>query len=365
MSSSVSTLQPPSASRQTTVKLRAACNTCCAAKVKCSGQKSGCDRCRNIGSLCVYLESRVGKVPGVRARRKQSQPSTTINANRSGDQGTYTRHAPRPVTPAPSAHESSFLTSEYDDVLSWSHDTQLAATNHDICHYIDDSTMNTMDFGMNDLLETPPSTINHVEGSDPVPQSQTMPLSLGLRPRNEQDSQCILECCSIIGDLENYIMADLKVFKILLSIVRKALISLTALVSFQQGSRNLRCLFLFDTIMYQVLEMLESSTANYEGDASSLHYSGSISTATSLRMPPLGLGDFGLDPSEQSAWRLQTISKEVHRAMEVLRKMRVLCGVGPNDADAVGNASDKSRERCHADLTLRFQQLRERITQLE
>src|SRR5436190_1617056 len=109
MSSSAPSSQSSITSRQSTTKLRAACNSCCAAKVKCSGQKTGCERCHSIGSACIYLESRVGKVPGVRAKRKQSQ-----SQSQPGHQATFTRHADRPNTPAPSSHESTFLASEYD-----------------------------------------------------------------------------------------------------------------------------------------------------------------------------------------------------------------------------------------------------------
>ncbi|KAH8722613.1 hypothetical protein GQ44DRAFT_354941 [Phaeosphaeriaceae sp. PMI808] len=396
MASSVPPSQSSIASRQPTMKLRAACNSCCAAKVKCSGQKTGCERCCSIGSPCVYLESRVGKVPGVRAKRKQSQSQSQLQSqiqSRSQSQPqsqsqsqlqsqshqsqglvavthpdhqpTYTQHTDHPVTPAPSSHDSNFLASDYDDILSWGNDAELADASHDVSQYMNDSTMAAMDFSMQDLLETPPSSVNTVEGPDAPTgsRSQTMPLSLGLRPRNEQDSQCILECCYIISDLENYIMSDLKAFRILLGIVRKALASLTTLVGFQQESRSLRCLFLFSTIMYQVLEMLESTVANVENTSQSQHISGPSLLSSGLRMPQLGFGDFGLDHSEQAAWRLQTISKEVRRSMEVLKKIQILSGVGPTGTETVGGDIGKSRESRHTDLILRFQQLSARISQ--
>ncbi|KAF2789635.1 hypothetical protein K505DRAFT_378094, partial [Melanomma pulvis-pyrius CBS 109.77] len=55
-------------------KLRSACNQCNAAKVKCSGDRRGCTRCVGLNVECIYLESRVGKVQGVRAKRKKFQP---------------------------------------------------------------------------------------------------------------------------------------------------------------------------------------------------------------------------------------------------------------------------------------------------
>ncbi|KAF2671451.1 hypothetical protein BT63DRAFT_217410 [Microthyrium microscopicum] len=58
------------------VKLRAACNSCHASKVRCSGEKSGCARCRTLGLECVYVESRVGKV---KRRRANIQPKGLVS----------------------------------------------------------------------------------------------------------------------------------------------------------------------------------------------------------------------------------------------------------------------------------------------
>ncbi|KAF2259673.1 hypothetical protein CC78DRAFT_620824 [Lojkania enalia] len=53
-------------------KLRSACNQCNAAKVKCSGEREGCTRCVNLRVQCIYVESRVGKVQGIRTKRKRA-----------------------------------------------------------------------------------------------------------------------------------------------------------------------------------------------------------------------------------------------------------------------------------------------------
>ena len=47
------------------------------AKVKCSGQKAGCDRCAELALHCKYEISMVGKVPGMRSRvrRRSAQPT--------------------------------------------------------------------------------------------------------------------------------------------------------------------------------------------------------------------------------------------------------------------------------------------------
>ncbi|KAL2846420.1 hypothetical protein BJY01DRAFT_263313 [Aspergillus pseudoustus] len=49
-------------------KLRSACNECHAAKVRCSGEKTGCQRCGNLHLKCAFSISRIGKVPGKRSK---------------------------------------------------------------------------------------------------------------------------------------------------------------------------------------------------------------------------------------------------------------------------------------------------------
>ncbi|KAE8376883.1 hypothetical protein BDV26DRAFT_224726 [Aspergillus bertholletiae] len=53
-------------------KLRAACNECHAAKVRCSGEKTGCQRCANLGLDCIFSISRIGKVPGKRSKANRA-----------------------------------------------------------------------------------------------------------------------------------------------------------------------------------------------------------------------------------------------------------------------------------------------------
>ncbi|MCJ1352287.1 MAG: hypothetical protein MMC33_002271 [Icmadophila ericetorum] len=63
-------------------KLRKACNECNAAKTRCSGERTGCNRCKASDLHCIYEQSRVGKVPGVRAKgaaNKQQSRNHTPN----------------------------------------------------------------------------------------------------------------------------------------------------------------------------------------------------------------------------------------------------------------------------------------------
>ncbi|KAE8147937.1 hypothetical protein BDV25DRAFT_142283 [Aspergillus avenaceus] len=61
-------------------KLRAACNECHAAKVRCSGEKTGCQRCNNLGLNCVFSISRIGKVPGKRSKANRAAAAAAAAA---------------------------------------------------------------------------------------------------------------------------------------------------------------------------------------------------------------------------------------------------------------------------------------------
>ncbi|KAL4913036.1 hypothetical protein BDW62DRAFT_205921 [Aspergillus aurantiobrunneus] len=115
-------------------RLRAACTQCHAAKVRCSGEKTGCVRCRTLGHDCVYLESRVGKTRGRRKeplaspRPRDTQSRITVTPdldNRpltaatekegaAGDAAGST--APPALSPTGSGAGTDFLNNEFWDV---------------------------------------------------------------------------------------------------------------------------------------------------------------------------------------------------------------------------------------------------------
>ncbi|KAL4917035.1 hypothetical protein BDW62DRAFT_202197 [Aspergillus aurantiobrunneus] len=61
-------------------KLRSACNECHAAKVRCSGEKTGCQRCSNLRLKCAFSISRIGKVPGKRSKANRVASMSTSSA---------------------------------------------------------------------------------------------------------------------------------------------------------------------------------------------------------------------------------------------------------------------------------------------
>ncbi|KIW27969.1 uncharacterized protein PV07_07662 [Cladophialophora immunda] len=79
-SSSMKTTPSASKTEPKPIKLRAACNHCFSAKVRCDGNKEGCRRCSEKRLSCVYSESRVGKVVGKRRKRPIDDSIGTINS---------------------------------------------------------------------------------------------------------------------------------------------------------------------------------------------------------------------------------------------------------------------------------------------
>ncbi|KAF2179232.1 hypothetical protein K469DRAFT_716502 [Zopfia rhizophila CBS 207.26] len=373
------------------IKLRTACNQCCSAKVKCSGERTGCERCQNLGTQCIYAESRVGKVPGIRAKKKRSQndidrpqpdrrPSYAVSQNKSpipSAEPTFREDPPESIMQwasdsqfEPTENCSDFLDDPNIQVAPQGSNTDPSGSDESIVtsSAADDFPLPAIDFGFDDLfpsplpLKSPPPPPLNPPISAPMRHiaENTLPPHIALqaetKQRKEMDNQCVVECCQIISDLESYILAELKAFKLALGIVRRAIEKLMELISFQQSSRNLRCMMLFNTIMYQILELLELCHATLSIDSQLGSGLTSTSRTHGLLMPSLGFGDFCIDVEEQSAWRAQMILKEVHQGSEALRKIKTLASVGP---DASGTA--KAREHCLADLEIRLKDLAVRI----
>ncbi|GAW26026.1 hypothetical protein SAMD00023353_1901010 [Rosellinia necatrix] len=308
-----------------------------------SSEKTGCARCRHTATECVFQESRVGKVPGIRAKRKQAhvqkQAAVQSKYRPSADKTTDSIFIPTEANVVGRGHECE---PDQGDAISWTTGWHLepagnpsfsllneleACTPEDIDTTLsggtDGSSVSagfvTTDSSEETYILTPADTnldeflmFQPISPLQPEPTVQLETTSgtlatLGSRPRNEGDSQCCLECCQMINDLENYIMAELKAFKILLGIIRRALGRLGGLINSQQNVGNARCIMLFTTVMHQILELLEACLSSVVAEPKGRGLSGGLLG--------IGFGDFTIDAEDQSAFRLQTILKEVNLAM--------------------------------------------------
>ncbi|KAI0382177.1 hypothetical protein F5Y04DRAFT_50310 [Hypomontagnella monticulosa] len=360
--------QRTSANRNRPIKLRSACNQCCAAKVKCSGEKSGCDRCRNAGTQCIYQESRVGKVPGIRAKKRpsgqQNQTQRLQNLANVSEE--------RYLSPPDDATEPNFQEEIHNGNTEWSitdwdippsdtitmtppdnpSDLQVAQPN-DFEAPANREIDISIDPSIQELLAPNPTLNSPTWQAEDISCTPQLQVSLGLRPRTEVDSQCCLECCQIINDLETYIMADLKVFKIILGIVQNATSKLAQLIRLQRGSRNLRCMMLFTTLMYQILELLEVGLCAIAADKDKPR-TRILAGGTAFEYEGVSV-----DVEEQSVLRKQTLLKEVKQATEVLGMLTILATAGPNSEPGIGpvSAQGKAGGECQIDLECRFKDL--------
>ncbi|KAF4636135.1 hypothetical protein G7Y89_g1954 [Cudoniella acicularis] len=377
------------------VKLRAACNQCSSVKMKCTGERTGCQRCVNISVQCIYAESRVGKVPGVRAKRRY-QSNTEGNSSNESPPGFQA-----PDIALGARAEESAIDEEFDeDSIVWSAGLQYpfnaemgtfdsaddsfqglypiqspttpsviqpssSASIPTLSSATSDFFLGNLNFGMEELVRTSnrldsniigtrSSPCQQVQQSQPKPQKQTQ--------QNRQgavavDSQCILACCQIISSLENYILADLNVLDIILGTVKRTVDKLNVMVNLQLESRNMRCIALFGVIMDQIIVLLEAGSQSFFAQNRSqwpqeltagLDYFGN----TSLN---LGFETFQVDPEDKRAWGSKIILKELQHCIEFLHKLMPLVRIGLNNGqpsmlhehvpDAVSaSPSDASKE---------------------
>lgn len=106
--------------RSSRVKLRAACNQCHDSKIRCSGERFGCNRCQTLGCECIYEESRVGKVQGNRGRRRKTRLETEQQqqATTAPEENQNTRKAPESRDGRESSSLSEAVTPLDHDVSS-------------------------------------------------------------------------------------------------------------------------------------------------------------------------------------------------------------------------------------------------------
>lgn len=101
------------ASTRKPTRLRAACNECHAAKLRCSGERSGCQRCAANGLTCAYEVSMVGRAPKTRKRRRIDEPTSNSPEGQSIENGVST-DAEGHSTEAPTAALQQPLLSDFN-----------------------------------------------------------------------------------------------------------------------------------------------------------------------------------------------------------------------------------------------------------
>ncbi|KAI1098291.1 hypothetical protein F4804DRAFT_325154 [Jackrogersella minutella] len=280
------------------MRLRNACLNCTSAKVKCSGQKTGCNRCSKTGSECVYLESMAGRVP----KKHKVQLSGGLSSDgRQPAQSSDQALSGQNLDSSSFAHfdmgDDSGLSTPDDDTTLSLMSGQLSG-NHSNHHLVGEETVGAFEipfaafdhsFPTNILTSSPDdfqtddltspfdcsptfagaATRDDTLSSDSMDVAGTFPqsshthngfsMSLITPPRKGSlDEQCVLAATQIINALENCIARPHQL-DVVLRTVRKAGVGLNGLIDLQRNlDRRGRCVILFTMILYQNLDLLET-----------------------------------------------------------------------------------------------------------
>jgi hypothetical protein len=284
-------------------------------QVKCSGEKTGCNRCISLSTSCVYVESRVGKVQGVRTTEKKTQAesdqsdddftsrSNLIQIHNDDDDEIEGRDGNRAEVsvsnaPTPNAHvldprDQVPLQGWSPGSWTWNNDFFPLDGSVTSTYTGDTGVSGSIDALRNQLLSVTPSsvqtqliridcenigdttTMSSVQ-SLPMPIFRTttsrpptftdspppQPTKVISRQRQQtltaRNSKCVLALANMVITLENYLISNLKVLDLIISSVRLVAEEMRRIIHYQRESRNDCCIFLSTTVMYQVTALLES-----------------------------------------------------------------------------------------------------------
>ena len=175
--------------------------------------------------------------------------------------------------------------------------------------------------------------------------------------RPQLDSPYILQLCSIIEGLENYISSELKALDLILNVVKYAVTQLTEIFHHQQ-SLSIRTMPLLTTIMYQILELLEAGCKEFFSNVNHL-LSRSPGRATTEKDLGFAFGIFKPQAQEQTDWKARMVLRDLHQCSELLQKITAV-------SVAVARQENQSRPAaagpdCYSDLRDKLQKLTQEI----
>lgn len=338
-------------------------------QVRCSGEKDGCRRCQNLDHECVYSESRVGKVPGIRNRNKRARigpeqpgmcsPTPTEIGTRASSK-----------EPAPDSYFPLFD----ESLLDWAHASDessepydLSAFDSDAASFLDfqesDPALHMsshpspgfpglcadFDFKISDLgfpvdsLPTPPVS---EYGRKPTPAAYTNKMTtphrqqLGLlnpagrkdapkvstapptrtsspsvpeRPQSANSSRgCISACNEIVEYLDSQIHSDLTALDAVMRVNQIAATELSRILALPECRASASCPLLICIAADQIVTLFECSVRSQGGlpDAHALDL-----------IPDLRFGFFQVDREEMVTLRAHIITKELRRSLQVLETL--------------------------------------------
>ena len=372
--------------------------------MKCTGERTGCERCTSAGLACIYAESRVGKVPGNRAKKargssiSEAPPSShiplrdSVNVNQSTvavaplnleDAIRNWNPDVRAMNPEANGMEDIFL-------AGFSENSNMHEPNSSQCHQTDSASGNefldsSLDFDFGTETVAPSTVATSVGERDKAraapssiqdPTRTASPNPARSRHTLAMDSQCVQGCCQIILNLESYIGANVTSFDILLGILKKAIDMLNHLVAIQRDATNVRINGLLGVIMCQITLLFESgceeflaSPANRADSQNTAPTSFGTGVSSAPRLGGIAeyfsgfnFGVFQVDPQEQRAWRARVILKELQQASEILQRIVALGRMGQgHNMPQTSLSFHPQQELCFTDIERRLESLCEDV----
>ncbi|PVI02646.1 hypothetical protein DM02DRAFT_626537 [Periconia macrospinosa] len=376
-------------------RLRAACNQCNFAKVKCSGEKTGCSRCISIQAECIYTESRVGRVQGTRKKKKQTEQSHShssaclhsqansihVGGDEDGRPKTSDRADPAVNIASPiQRHAISAAihptieewpleewTWENDNLLTLE-DTVLSMNEIHVPRTISSvsSTMNDSDMFLCDSLSSctslPSTNSNPMDSTKNPKPLESIPTSNGGLVNPTCSTHPAISTPAPAAHSMTYDAVSSEKLRANARLESKCILALTNMAttlerylldglavldliistsrSMAQGLRKIMAYHLLETAA-------RGASAPTQHDKDKKQSSGSTSSASSRTGVPADdaddaefsgpqFGNFGtwsvLNDEEQWSWRMYAISKECKNIEEMVAQLSVLASIGPKGA---------------------------------
>ncbi|KAJ5661068.1 uncharacterized protein N7484_000440 [Penicillium longicatenatum] len=337
------------------VRLRSACNNCHAAKVRCTGERSGCVRCRDSDQKCIYMVSLVGKTRGRRKRRSRIPSSCPMSVDNLDQHGSPIDAMSAWLTDANelSPERNVLPCLDDNDFLAWSgssmSDVTLSLDNIDPAADVHDafpslatpeasqSPIGTCLSGITDgkrplssmaihhaspceslfrdFIALPQSTLNLAPSwsrQDNATRASTHDQTGGLVPQSrlggdKPTDSGIASCAELVAHLEARQREGQRAVDEMLATNREAVNKVNDLIVRDGPTLSSTSSVILTAAAEHIVSLFEIIVRSKPYDQ--------------YKMPCVGFGTFLIDPEEQKALRTRIVSKELCLNTEMLRRL--------------------------------------------
>lgn len=314
------------------------------------------------------MESRVGKVPGIRARKPKAPRSPKSDIA-----------SPAALTELDVQTVASW---EADALTAWPTDWQISPNSSPATGGGSESSLDQNNFtGPNtpSLFGTPSfltpfyniDECDLVTGYESPENEASSPMMDTLAHENtamediwepdkesEIDAQFIRNCCQMIMDLNEYLSANLKSPKIALDIVHQANRGLTHLVGVYAKSKRDNFLGLLTSLMYQIVDMLKLCVVLIGTEK---HHPRRLRISPNILGTRTRFGGAATDAVQESFIIAQSVHYEIQRGLEMVATLKAIGRMDCEDIEIEMSKGDDSKTESCIKLERRLQELRERL----